>query len=470
MSQPASQTNEFFLGIEGEQKGPFSRDEIFTMLNQGEISVETPIWCVGMTDWTPIGLLDQFKKQETKETPQIKEVPRISVVSQRVEVEDVSDPEEKTLVSSVDVLDDSGEQQDEMSTSHHFKPVFSNSRLYAQELPNPKSNKQLLMIGGAIIALALVLWIVSFDSGNKQVSNKAEQLTPEQVRSLALSKLQVEFNKNPEGTVPSLLQMVKENPSDNPGLEALETLLSHYRRQQLFAEAGSVLMVAKKPVEALDYFLKDPPDYSQAERAYEEAYNQAKGDDRRKFILQQIDLLIGRLNNTDKAISRIKVLDKEFPGIPHPYQYYLKSTEDRIADIFSRLSFYYVETLDNYISSELAQIKLSGKPLLSITKTKENKYRIVASYKGPVNLRNDLVPNIFFVFWLDNEQWYIVDTNLTKERVRFAKEEQKRHEANAVSAIEILAGLESHFKTQFPGKGLHELVTPPKRLPIGSVE
>ncbi len=74
------------------------------------------------------------------------------------------------------------------------------------------------------------------------------------------------------------------------------------------------------------------------------------------------------------------------------------------------------------------------------------------------------------MFWLVNEQWFIVDTNLTKERARFAKEEQKKHESTVVTASEMLQGLETLFKTQFPGKGLHELVIPPKRQAIGTVE
>ncbi len=461
MSEPANNSIEYFLGIEGEQKGPFSKDEIFTMLKNGEISEETPLWCSGMADWSSISNSALFNKEELSLEGTLSQ---ISIVNE------TSKPKSKIpLKASLSQIEFSSEQEEPQSPNE-YKTVFSEAANFKVPSSNNKITNQLLIGIGVLVAAGVVFWMQTQNEKQPIVLKQVEKLSPAQSRSLNLSKLQVQFNKDSSNVIPAMLQMIKDNPADNAGLEALETLLSHYRRQQMFSEAGTVLMAAKKPLEALDYFLKDPPDYAQAEKAYEQAASQAKGNNKREFLIKQIDLLIRRLGNTDKAISQIKVLDREFPGVQHPYQYYLKSTEQRIADIFSRISFHYSETINNYISGELAQLQFEGNPLLQIIKNRDDRYRIIATYKGPINLRNDRLPNVFFVFWLVNEQWFIVDTNLTKERARFAKEEQKKHESTVVTASEMLQGLETLFKTQFPGKGLHELVIPPKRQAIGTVE
>jgi hypothetical protein len=74
------------------------------------------------------------------------------------------------------------------------------------------------------------------------------------------------------------------------------------------------------------------------------------------------------------------------------------------------------------------------------------------------------------VFWLWNDQWVIVDTNITSERAKFAHEEQKKHTNEVLSDIELLSNLETIFKTKFSGKAVHEAVYLPKRSVAESVE
>jgi len=461
MSEPASQITEYFLGIEGEQKGPFSQEEVSAMLIRGEISKDTPLWCAGMSDWIPIGEIERFK---------IEVEPAVSKIEELQPIQPLEPKQQKKLRTK---LTEPLANPSAPSEQASFEPAFSDSVTFKASDSDKKLGNQNFLIG-ALSLVVVVAIAVYFNFGQKQNSKQetreGAKVSPSQQRAMKLSKLQTEFNKSPTSAITELTSMVKDNPSDNVGLEALETLLSYYRRQQMFSEAGSLLMVAKKPNEALEYFLKDPPNYSKAAEAYEESYKQAKPTERREFLVKEIELLIGRLGNIDKAIERIKVLDKEFPGVPHPFQYYLKTTEQRLSDMFSRVSFYYLELFNSYVLGELSQISFGGKPLIQLTKDKNDKYRIVATQKGGISLRNDPIPNAYFVFWLVNGQWVIVDTNLTKERAAFAVEERKKYEKEVIPPGEMLQNLETVFRTQFPGKGLHELVTPPKRLPLGQAE
>lgn len=44
----------WYLGINGEREGPFTRDEVEARWSSGAIDGSTPSWCSGMSDWRPI--------------------------------------------------------------------------------------------------------------------------------------------------------------------------------------------------------------------------------------------------------------------------------------------------------------------------------------------------------------------------------------------------------------------------------
>jgi hypothetical protein len=452
MSEFATNQVEYFLGIEGEQKGPYSKEAVLQMLSQGEITEETPVWFQGMSDWTSVGNLDEFKPVPQEPVSENRSLSELEIAKEEA-------PANKSLPFK------------RMSPTAPYEIAFSGE----EQVERSKSNDSIsrLLVLGVFVLLAgagIVLMNQSRDSQKTEVAQKPKKPTALQIRTLELSKLQTEFNKDPVNTAPAILQLIKADPKDNVGLEGLEILLTYYRQQQQFREAGKALMTANRPGEALEYFLKEPPDFEMAAKAYEGAANSAKGEQKKEFLIKEIELLISRLGNLEKAIEQIKVLNAEFPGVQHPYQYYLKTTEERIADIFSRISFGFTDTLNTYISAELPQIQFSEKPLVQIIKDKNGAYRVVGSFKGPVNFRNDNLPNIFFVFWWWNEQWNIVDTNLTKERAQFAQQEQKKHSSEVLTAPELLKTLENIFKTQFPGKGLHEQVSAPKKIQPATLE
>ncbi len=46
---------DIYLHLNGEQKGPFTADQVRAMLATGEITAETLAWRAGMSDWTKVG-------------------------------------------------------------------------------------------------------------------------------------------------------------------------------------------------------------------------------------------------------------------------------------------------------------------------------------------------------------------------------------------------------------------------------
>ncbi|NQW43847.1 MAG: DUF4339 domain-containing protein [Deltaproteobacteria bacterium] len=456
MSDPLINQIEYFIGIEGEQKGPFSFGDIQGMISSGEINSKTPIWHSELSGWDCVEGLKEF----TSETPEEKIAPKLtSPLSLEIKNgKQISAPNHSL-------------KKRPSKESDPFETVFSGK--IDIEKPIENNGFKSWIITGAIMGgllAAATFYVLTQTPPPQVVSKKTVKVSASQQRGLSLSQAQIKFNKEPESGIPELIAVLKVNSTDNVGLEALETLLSYYRQKQMTSEAGKVLMIAKRPLEALGFFLQEPRDLVGAETAYEEAANMAKGNERKELILKQITLLLGSVVGMEKAINRIKLLDQEFPGTQHPYQYYLKSTEGKIADIFARTAFHYNETLGEFLISNLSQVRLLEKPLLRVTKDKLGKYQISATYKGTVNFHNDRIPNIFFVFLLSNEQWIIVDTNLTKERTAAAKEAQKIHLTNGVTENEMLQGLENLFKTQFPAKGLHEIISSQKTRPSNSDE
>ena len=55
MSQPQTgQTSEWRVAIRGEQRGPFTLDQLRAMIADGRLPAETLVWKPGMANWTPL--------------------------------------------------------------------------------------------------------------------------------------------------------------------------------------------------------------------------------------------------------------------------------------------------------------------------------------------------------------------------------------------------------------------------------
>lgn len=53
-STKKGEEDQYLLAINGQQQGPYTKDQIAAMIRMGQITVETLLWRSGMMDWTPI--------------------------------------------------------------------------------------------------------------------------------------------------------------------------------------------------------------------------------------------------------------------------------------------------------------------------------------------------------------------------------------------------------------------------------
>src|SRR5262245_10137375 len=54
MASPASQSRQYYIGIGGEQQGPFSEADVARKIQSGEIPQDAMYWHEGMSDWKPV--------------------------------------------------------------------------------------------------------------------------------------------------------------------------------------------------------------------------------------------------------------------------------------------------------------------------------------------------------------------------------------------------------------------------------
>jgi len=54
------QTSQYFIHLQGEQKGPFGMDVLKQGVGTGEFTADTPVWRQGMQSWTPAGQVSEL--------------------------------------------------------------------------------------------------------------------------------------------------------------------------------------------------------------------------------------------------------------------------------------------------------------------------------------------------------------------------------------------------------------------------
>ena len=50
----------YLIVLNGQQNGPYTKDQLREMLSQGFITIETLVWKSGMPDWQPIKNIPEF--------------------------------------------------------------------------------------------------------------------------------------------------------------------------------------------------------------------------------------------------------------------------------------------------------------------------------------------------------------------------------------------------------------------------
>lgn len=484
----------------GEQTGPYTEKDILAKIRQNLVPGDALVWYEGLPDWQPILSIEDFKVAFDEAAAQsgspVTDLTAGLPMERPDDTEEEAPPAEAPLpaVPKKKRRRDDDDAFSTFATGADVQPVFKSSGS-GPRVPGVsflRGRARLIIAFAAVLGVAVGAFMF-FGSDDADESQPPQASTRSNVRGGArgagasannakpnafpknssnpvnkndpgtrqadLRKAQSELLLAPEKSLEILRRLILQSPDDAIGKEALDVAVGYYRSNQRPAEAGRLMLQAKRPLEAAKFFLADPPQYAEAEAATFAAFEAASGNDKRDILLQDIKLLLGPANNIELGTERIRLLEKTFPGQPHPYGYYLKKTDEKIADLFNRISFHFVQSLLGYIGTEFPAMSLTKRPIVEIVKDRDGNYRIVGKYRGDVVLNRDQLSNITFVFWLHNESWVVVDTDVTVERGRFAKEQREKIKNKAFTGALMLEFLQNIFRQKFPKNGFHEAVT-----------
>ncbi len=500
-------SQQYYVGQNGEQNGPYSEHEIVSQIQQGLVSEDAMVWHDGMPDWQPIKNFERFLEAFQGNAGGGAEIGGMiedlmpdafgAGPTATTDADDVAAAKEKKARLSKSGLKKL--RHSEVSTfafsDKEAKPIYKDS-VILRTGKFLKRRFSIVLFGGILFAVAfggyhLFISVINpegdpsateaprkkgrFPKANPTAvtttpassaaattntsTSKPLLLVDNTVRLSELQKAKSDLLLSSDTAMRTIEKLVEQNPDDAVGKEALETGLSYYKTNQRRTDAGRLLLKARRPAEASKFFLEEPPAYSMADEALFAAYQQSRAADRADLLIQDIQILLGPLNRTDLARDRIKQLEKDFPRKRHPYGYYLKSIDGRIADIFNRLSFYFVQSLLQHVVVEFPAMSWVERPVVEILRMRDGKYRISGRYRGDVLLSRDKLKNVTFIFWMDGEQWKLIETDVTEDRTRFAAGEKQRLATRAVLATTMLENLETLFRTRFPKSRLHEAVS-----------
>jgi hypothetical protein len=502
MAEPAStDAQRYFVGVGGEQTGPYSEAEIIGKIRRGEIPTDSLVWFEGLTEWQAIQSIPAFGNAFSDE-PQTQsgmaELPT-NVVGQDPppptsnvgfkplggSAQSVSEqpaaatgPTPTPVVASASLANFGQNKiggspgQPEVSTfaDGRAEPVFSHAEAVFAAPLSDRIRKPLVLGALALAAAAGGYFYMGGEDTSLKVKEGAVPkivgaVAEQRAREKALTDAQSQLLVSPQASIAAMKKIAQDKADDTAGKQAIEAIVQYYRMRQP-AEAGRFLMSVKRPSEAVEYFLREPVIAEEAEQALSSAIAVETDPQKKKsFLISDIELLLGPLSKRDLAVARIREFIREFPSEPNPYAYYLKTTEEKLRDIFGRVAFVYTKTLSGYIDSELSQVNLVKKPEVELRKEKSGKYRLTASYKGEVHLKQDRLNNIAFEFWYVANHWELVSTNLTDERAKWTRARKEKFSAADLSDNEMLVQLEQDFRTQFPKIGLHEDPPPVETSP-----
>lgn len=466
-------TLKYFLGVEGEQVGPLSEEQLLDRIRNGLISPDSLIWWEGQSDWETITNVEKFKNEFviTSQTNASSQTP-LGAVFEPPPPKSSTPPTSIAHPSSPLPVNPSPPNPQRFISfaekGTDLAPIFKPEEAkVATELVLPK--KVLIMIG-VFLVLSFGTWaFFQFRSTAEPTSTKQAKAKVNKENVLAQRKRQMAEAEmgillNPSKSLQIMTQLFTSNPKDEVGQEASKALLNYYTKNKLYDLAGNVLLKLEKPSEAAKMFLQDPKLSGEAEKAFFQAFQTTTGKERADFLIQNIELLIRPIKNINLAKERILLFEKTFPNLPHPFTYYSLPVDQRIQNIFNRLSYTLVEQVIAHMKDEFPQITLVNKPTVEVKRNATGELRVIARYQGDLLLRTDKIKNIFFIFWWIDGQWILVDTNLTQERQNFAASMRKKYEAVVLSPTKMLDLLEREFSQIFPEQSLHEAPRPKQSL------
>lgn len=439
----SSNNTAYFLGRDGEQTGPYSFDDIASQISQGKMNPETLIWWEGQSDWQIISTTPPFQAEFQK-----------GVVSPSPATPPAFVPlPSSTLSSKTNWLATYAQQ----GTTPI--PIYTQQdSSFGQNVVIPLK-WSLAVMGVGIIGL-LTWGVLNFLTPKQAEKQPVSRASKKQKTLLARQKDFSEASSGlvlePAKSIQTLNRLIDENPSDDISKQASEMLFSHFEKTSAYAAAGQLYLKLKNPLKASEAFLKDPQFASQGEKALFEAYESASGKTKADLLLKDIQVLIRPLRNISLAKERINLFEKTFPALPHPYSYYQLNATEQINQLFPTLSAAFSQMLGDHIRDQFPQLDVLEKPKVDVKRDASSGWRIIGSYRGDVSLRNDKLKNIYFIYWFIDNQWILVDTNLTPERSKFAAKSRQQYQGSVYTPETLLATLEAVFKQRFPSLNLHE--------------
>lgn len=498
----------FFLGINGEQAGPFSEEEVRQKLAAGEVNTETLVWYEGLSDWQPISGITYFKSDGPPPEPgEDAREKTIAAISAPAPTGNRFKPLSEVLGSPpapAAPSDDSGDSGS--SDADEPEPSISNfASKSARPLPakdagperhepawkkkgkkvappdkdeviltfaisgkKPRAvfskkeavfgaagSKRIMMILGTGAAVAAVCGIFVWSQRATDDGPKVEVEKKIEPREVRLSRAKEDIILNPANGMQQMKALLAENSKDDVGRAAYQATELYYWEKQDYKGLGDLAMSVGDHLKAVDFFLKDPRLVAEVERAYKGII--ATTQDlvvKKKAMLASIELLLGPLKRKNDAIALIKTFEKDFPSEPHPYQFYTLPAVKQIAELFERTSYYFLANLTGFIDGEFPHMKLSTAPLVEVRRDGD-RYRISGTYRGDVRLFRDQLKGVFLHFWLVDGQWYVVETNITADRKRYAQDKRDQLIAKTLDEPSMLKYLETIFEQEFPRTPLH---------------
>lgn len=470
MPANTSTGRQYFLGIGGEQSGPFSEDEILSRIYDGSVTNDALVWFEGLPDWQPILSFEFFNHAFTEHEAQPP-----AALSPQHPMQGNAGAYASPAAKQPTAYSQTEGYHGMVSNSSSGAPIFSVSegrfggRYVASRLV-------ILLMGITVVIFGTLAYVYmqperrthspepQAATATRQIQNEApaaKQISPAERREKVLRAALSELLIKPVESIKELEKLIAEDANDNIGKQAVEAVVTYYKQKRLNSEAGRLLMKVNRPLEASQMFLSDPPSYSEAEKAVFAAYQVSNDINKRDLLIQDIRLLLGQLNNVPLAIERVRILEKDFPKQKHPFGYYLKPAEVRIAELFNRVSFHFVQQLLLYIDTELPNLSLVNRPRVSLEKKRDGSYQVVGQYDGDITLNQDRMSDIRMSFWMVSDRWVLIDTNLTPERGKWARAEREKLKTKRISEEEMMQNLENIFHQQFPKTALHEVVSAP---------
>lgn len=483
MAEPSSSV-QYFLGVNGQQEGPFSEAQVRQKIVAGMVPADCLVWFEGLTEWQPLSSIPALQadpaKQEAASPDEGREERTLASIPAAVPSGKFkplgSAPVSSTPVISV-LESDSGasapesgripawkKKQKTLSAPTEdqildsFAPQGQKPRAIfdkTQSVIGHRLSPIVLLSGTATFLVTLLIVGYVVFSGGEQVIEKAKE-TNGSSREARLQEGRQLIIIQPDEGIGILKKLLSEDGADEVALAAYRSLELHFLDRQDFKGMGDLLMSVRQPSRAAQIYLKDPRLVAEAERALFQAYELSTSPIEKKDLLKQdIELLMGPLKKKTLAMERIRQLDQIAGSESHPFKFYVLPLSTQVMDVFDRTSQYFLSGLYAFIEGEFPQMKMISKPVVQIRKEEGNTYRIAGSYRGDVVLYRDRLKNIFIEFWLIDAQWYVVDTNLTSDRQKYAKQKKEKLRPRTIADVDLMRYLESVYEQEYPKTPLH---------------